>query len=181
MRFKTFLAIWLWFTPVYAEDSPTSEALSRESVSSNTSELFAKVLALEENMREMTGKLQQYEHNVQELSKQLNELSSGSAITQSSSNKTPDEKLFSAIQLIENKRFSESITQLRELVESTSGEQHFATPGEVSFWLAKAYLGKGEYGKASAYLAKSYRYYSEIKSNYILLKLVEVLVLERSI
>ena len=87
MRFKTFLAIWLWFTPVYAEDSPTSEALSRESVSSNTSELFAKVLALEENMREMTGKLQQYEHNVQELSKQLNELSSGSAITQSSSNK----------------------------------------------------------------------------------------------
>lgn len=164
----------------FAEPQP--EVLSREATSSNTSELFAKVLTLEEHMRDITGKLQSYEHENKILSQKLNSLlAKEPAATQApqpvSSTQMGDEKLLQAIQLIENKNYDQALAQLNEL--SDSSHLKASSKGDVFYYQGKAYLGKKDNATASSYFAKSYRYFLDIKSNDVLFKLIETLVLEK--
>jgi tetratricopeptide (TPR) repeat protein len=128
--------------------------LSADARSSNLSELFSKVLELEEKMRELTGKLQVAEHEQQTLLNKFNQVI-----------KAKDEA-------------SHAHSQIKDRANTETQSPSF-DKGEILYSQGLAAYNNKLYSQAATYFAKSYRYYSEVKSNEVLFKLIEVLALEK--
>ena len=161
--------------------------LNRNASSTNTSDLFAKVLDMEEQLQELNGRLQKSEHLNSKLIKKLNNLSSrveNIALTNAKTNRTSKvsyqssntRKLLHSIKLIEVGKNTEAIKILKSCLQnSKTQKKQLESEGEIYHWLAKAYMNQKSPEKAAYYFTKSYRYYSGVKSNNVLVGLIEAL------
>jgi TolA-binding protein len=155
LRVTCALALVGW-SSIAASLENNSTVLSSDARSSNVSELFSKVLELEEHMRELTGKLQHAEHEQQILLNKFNEVI-----------KAKDEA-----QPIHKHSAEQAI--INPSVQSPSADK-----GEILYRQGMAAVDNKLYDKAATYFAQSYRYYSEVKSTEVLFKLIETLALQK--
>jgi len=176
------------------DNGRASTTLHKEAKSTNTSELFAKVIEMEEQIRELNGRLQYSEHLHEKLLKKVEELyvrkgpalgkaSSGSNthIQTSKNNKTsqaPDSDFLQSISLVENGKNAEAIDLLNSYLQKIKEQKkQLKNEGELYYWLAKAHMNNKSSDKAAHYFTKSYRHYSKVKSKDILVNLIETLAI----
>jgi len=152
--------------------------------SSIQSELFARVLELEEQLRELNGRLQLSERSHINLAKKVDELYKKVgrlAIIK----KTPSKQLSAtilsrSISLIKRGKNTEAIKSLKTYLQETKTQnKRPKNEGEIYYWLAKAYLNKKSPDKAAHYFAKSYRHCSNVRSKDILVELIETLAFSK--
>ena len=168
--------------------------LHRNAFSNNTSELFAKVVDMEEQLRNLNGRLENAEHSNLKLTKQLSNLQikldsvntnnstkDNSSRMQPKSSRCPNvTPLEYSINLVKADKNSDAIASLEAYLKKVKAQkQQLDREGEVYYWLGKAYLNQKSSDKASYYFTKSYKYYSNIKLNDILIELVDALKLSK--
>jgi TolA-binding protein len=155
----------------------------------NAPELFAKVLELEEQLRELNGQLQNSERSFASLSKKVDDLyekvaqmaaDKSKPKSNLSSKKTKGNDLNSnfshSINLIESGKSEEAIKLLLStLQKEKNNNKQLKNEGAIYYWLAKAYMNTKAPDKAAHYFAKSYRYYSNVKPKNVLVELIDTL------
>jgi TolA-binding protein len=160
-----------------ASTSVPDAVLRRDARSSNTSELFAKVLELEESIRNLTGRLQQSEHAYATLAKKLDGFDNKTSSPEPVYGVASSSVISDATKLIQAGKNTEAIelltTQLQKVKEGS-----IENPGELYYWLAKAHMNAKSSDKAAHYFVKSYKHNTDVTKN-ILVELIETLAVDK--
>jgi hypothetical protein len=165
-----------------------NSTLRRDPKSSNHSELFAKVLELEDQIRKLNGDLQRSDHERENLALKVDGLyNQATTTTKTASNQFSEKKhktsylttIVQASNLINNGENVEAIKLLDLYIQKANTQKKsLGDEGELYYWLAKAYANEKRLDKAAHYFAKSYKYNVDVRSKNILVSLIETLALD---
>lgn len=168
--------------PIQVEDLDSPEStlsdttLRRDARSSNTSELFAKVLELEESIRNLTGRLQQSEHAYATLAKKLDGFDNKASSPEPSYGGASLSIISDATKLIQAGKNTEAIELLT--IQLQKAKESSENPGELYYWLAKAHMNVKSSDKAAHYFVKSYKHNTDVTKN-ILVELIDTLAVDK--
>ncbi len=141
------------------ELSRAVEDLSSNSQKQN-SELFKKIMQLEETVRELQGNIQHVEHTNKQLMAKINNVNEDMSyrfaqMDKSSSVKDSLKSIKEYISMIESGKLKDARSGLLDYIKYKKGN----AKGIAYYWLGKSYMEEGAYKDAGTYFLKSYKYY----------------------
>jgi TolA-binding protein len=141
------------------ELSRTVEGLASHSQKQN-SELFKKIVQLEEQIRELQGNIQHVEHTNKQLMAKINNVNEDMSyrfaqMEKSSSGKDSLKSIKEYVSMIESGKVKDARVGLLDYIKYKKGN----AKGIAYYWLGKSYMAERAYKDAGTYFLKSYKYY----------------------
>jgi TolA-binding protein len=124
------------------------------------SDLYAKIVDIEERLRELNGKLEHVEYTSKQLIGKLSNLTEDinyrfTKLERSKDSREQVGDLRDGIKMFEDGKYRDARESLHSYIKIAQGNDK----GEAYYWMGKCYMEENIYKEAGTYFLKSYKYY----------------------
>lgn len=142
-------------------EDPNHRDASSEAENTAMSDIYSKLVELEEKLRSLNGKIQMIEHENAKILEKLNKAFADSSYRISSLEakeleKTMLSELSDYRKMISDKKYKQAVSGLLQYVKNNKNKMDL---DEVYYLLGEAYMKQGFYDKAGTYFLRNYKHY----------------------